>query len=280
MKKFLFSFFLSVAVIVAIGQVKDLTTTGGTPNVTLDPGATMPSLGAAPAVIWDNGPLINSIGTGAGGADESVLQSVTLSMNTLGFGFQTSAGNIIADDFVLSDPADISSILVYGYQTNSPTTSTINAVYLEIYDGEPGAGGNVVWGDMITNRMVSTAWTGIYRVSEITTGSSADRPIMECVCEVNTTLSAGTYWLAIQLDGSSSYSGPWCPPVTLTGQTTTGNSVQYVGDWYPTEDSGTSTGQGVPFVIMGNSIVPFNIYYVLAAFVLIGIGIVVKRRFF
>ncbi|MBN1925663.1 MAG: hypothetical protein JW798_07505 [Prolixibacteraceae bacterium] len=277
MKKLLFSVFFSFAILFAFGQSRDIAPSGGTPNVSLNPGATIPSLTASPAVIWDNGPLVNSPGTGSGGADESVLQT-SLSMNTLGFGFQTSAGNIMADDFVLSGPTDIATILVYGYQTGSSTTSTITDVYLEIYDGQPDAGGNVVWGDMLTNRMVSSDWSGIYRVADYNSGD-INRPIMECVCEVNATLNAGTYWLAVQMNGSLG-SGPWCPPVTVTGQTTTGNAVQYTGSWAPALDSGTGTGQGVPFVILASPAVPFNIYYILAAFVLIGVGIVVKRRFF
>ncbi|MEZ4642505.1 MAG: hypothetical protein R3E31_07155 [Chloroflexota bacterium] len=35
-------------------------------------------------ILYDNGTLVNSPGTGAGGADESVLQSTSLTMNTLG----------------------------------------------------------------------------------------------------------------------------------------------------------------------------------------------------
>ncbi|MCA9870115.1 MAG: hypothetical protein KC487_07020, partial [Anaerolineae bacterium] len=40
---------------------------------------------APDAVLWDNGPLVNGVGTGVGGADESILQSITLGMSTLGF---------------------------------------------------------------------------------------------------------------------------------------------------------------------------------------------------
>ena len=41
-------------------------------------------------LLYDNGPLVNSRGTGAGGADESVLQT-TLGMNTYGFECQSSS---------------------------------------------------------------------------------------------------------------------------------------------------------------------------------------------
>jgi len=52
-------------------------------------------------LLYDNGPLANSAGTGVGGQDESVLQTVTLEMNTLGFGHQVLNQNSMADDFTV-----------------------------------------------------------------------------------------------------------------------------------------------------------------------------------
>ena len=127
-------------------------------------GATVPELGpSAPltplgvdALLYDNGPLINSAGTGAGGADESVLQSVSLGLNILGFGHQLSAGNRIADDFTVAHAGgwDVSTITFYAYQTGSPTTSTLTGANLQIWDGDPSVGGSsVIWGDTATNVM-------------------------------------------------------------------------------------------------------------------------------
>ena len=216
----------------------------------------------AEALLHDNGPLVNSPGTGVGGADESVLQSVTLGMNTLGFGHQVSAGNRIADDFTVTDSAgwDVSTITFFAYQTGSPTTSTITAVNLQIWDGPPDAGGTVIWGDTATNVLATTIWSNIYRVSETTSGTSADRPIMANTVTVNTTLPAGTYWLDWQTDGTLS-SGPWAPPITINGQATTGNAIQWTssgGAWQQALDSGTVTQQGFPFVIDGE-VVPVEL---------------------
>lgn len=132
------------------------------------------------AVLYDNGPLVNSPGTGVGGADESVLQSVTLGMTTLGFGHQIINSNSMADDFVATEDWTIDEIIFYAYQTFSGTTSTINDYRVQIWDGDPSVGGSsVIWGDMTTNVLSSTSWSGIYRVSETTTGTNSDRPIME-----------------------------------------------------------------------------------------------------
>lgn len=277
MKKVFLIFALQAFALLVFAQTSDVSTTGGTPNITLTPLATKSAAIAPPSnEIFNNGPIVNSPGTGASGADESVLQTSTLGMGTFGFGFQTSDGNSVADDFTFTQSSDINQIKVFAYQTGSSTTSTITAVYLQIYDGQPGAGGNVIWGDLSTNRLASTTWSEVYRVQETTSGAT-DRPIMECVCDVNTTLPAGTYWLEIQVDGSSSLSGPWCPPVTITGSSTTGNAIQYTESWTSLVDIGP---QGVPFIITGFTAVPLHPGYFAGLFALLAVTIIVKRRFF
>ena len=123
----------------------------------------------------------------------------------------------MADDFTV--PAggwNISTITFYAYQTGSTTTSTINDVNLQIWDGPPGVG-SVVFGDTTTNRLAGSSWSNIYRVLD--TGlTDTTRPIMADVVTVNTILPAGTYWLDWQSGGTLA-SGPWAPPVTIVGQT-------------------------------------------------------------
>lgn len=209
------------------------------------------------AVLYDNGPYFNSPGTGFGGADESILQTVTFGMNTLGFGHQIANDNRVADDFVA--PAgqtwDISSITFFAYQTGSPTTSTINAVHFEIWDGVPGAS-TLLFGDMATNRLVSSAWTNCYRVSETTTGTATNRPIMANFCSPMGTLqlTEGQYWVAWQTGGTLT-SGPWAPPIAILGQPATGDGLQSIagGSYAPVTDSGNSAPQGFPFVIEGST---------------------------
>jgi len=108
----------------------------------------------------------------------------------------------------------------------------------------------VVWGDTTTNVLSSTTWSKHYRVTD-TTLTTTNRPIMTAVAAVNTILPAGTYWVDWQIGGTLA-SGPWVPPVTILGQTTTGNSLQYTTTgWAALTDSGTLTPQGLPFIIEG-----------------------------
>ena len=49
-------------------------------------------------LLYDNGPLVNQPGVGAGGADVSALHD---GLNTLGAGHALSAGFRVADDFTI-----------------------------------------------------------------------------------------------------------------------------------------------------------------------------------
>lgn len=204
-------------------------------------------------VLFDNGPLVNSPGTGAGGADESVLQ-VNLGMTTLGAGHQLAGDNRIADDFTIppGESWAIDEIVFFAYQTGSTTTSTIDDIRVRIWDGVPQApGSTIVFGDLTTNVLFNTAFSNVYRVTDTTPGET-NRPIMASQAAINTVLPAGTYYVD-WMTGGTLASGPWAPPITINGQTTTGNGLQSIAgaDYLPVVDGGSSTEQGFPFVIVG-----------------------------
>ena len=210
-------------------------------------------------ILYDNGPIANSFGTGAGGADESVLYTTTFGMGTIGFGHQAASFNRVADDFVNSNCLwQIDSIVFFGYQTGSTTTSTFTGVNFRIWDSIPDApGSSVVFGDTTTNRMTRTAWSGVYRITETTTGNS-QRPIMRNVCATpGLTLQAGTFWLDWSSTGSLA-SGPWAQPRVPLNTAITGNGRQRIGSvWNNLVDGGTNTpAQGLPFIIYGTIIQP------------------------
>ncbi|RLD50462.1 MAG: hypothetical protein DRJ05_19585, partial [Bacteroidetes bacterium] len=204
---------------------------------------------APESVLWDNGPLVTLPGGGSGGTDYSELQDATLGMGTYGTGFQISAGNSIADDFDVTGTWTVTSITFYGYQTGSGPPSTLNDVRFQVYDGDPSAGGSVIFGDLTTPVMISTEWTNIWRVLE--SGPSENRPIMEIVADASgLVLSAGTYWIEWQVGGTGT-SGPWAPPISIPGVSTTGNAIQHTASgWAAFIDVGP---QGMPFIIEGTA---------------------------
>ena len=202
--------------------------------------------GTHATVVYDNGPHINMPGT----PDLSLLESVTLGMTSLGGNISKNAGFSIADDFELVAQTEITSISVYAYQTGA-TGTTINAMYVTIWDGDPSGGGSVVWGDQTTNVFGSVENSGAYRVSE-TTMSDRTRLLQKVNANISgLTLDAGTYWVEYSLGGTAS-SGPWQPPVAILGESTTGDAIQKVSTgWQPWMDTGTNTPQGLPFQIEG-----------------------------
>jgi len=211
--------------------------------------------GRGNVVLFDNGPIVNSPGTGLAGADESVLQNVSLGMITFGTGHQPGANLRVADDFtIVGDDWEITTIELLAYQTGEPAPS-ITAVNLRIWDGPPAAmGSNVVFGDTTTNVLTAATAANILRVDENTTGMDGQRPVTRATVSINTTLGAGTYWLDWQATGTGG-SGPFVPHITLAGQDTTGNALQSTnnGSSYANlVDLGTFTSQGLPFVINGN----------------------------
>ncbi len=212
----------------------------------------------AQQVIYDNGPIFNSVGTGSGGANESVLLTTTFGMGTIGFGHQSTAFNRVADDIVISDCYwRIDSVVFFAYQTNSTTTSTMTAVNVRLWDSIPDelATSNIIFGDTTTNRLIGTSWSGVYRVTETTLGNTA-RPIMRNVVDFGgLLLSTGTYWLDWQSSGSLA-SGPWAPPIVYSDTNATGNARQRTSSiWANLVDGGTGTPpQGLPFIIYGEII--------------------------
>lgn len=215
----------------------------------------IPTFTLPEAVLWDNGPLITHPG-GCGGTDASRLQT-DLAMNTLGFGNQLSVGNRMADNFEVTDPDGwlIDQITFFSYQTGSPVDPPpITGVYYQIWDGSPDDPASIiVFGDLVTNRLVSSTFTSSERDSG-TTLCPNSRYIFANIADAGILLPPGVYWLDWTTDGSASYSGPWAPPVTILGQTTTGDGLQYTtssGAWGPANDSGTLTQQDLPFLIIG-----------------------------
>ncbi len=245
---------LSIASVYGQGnQAADIS--DGTPGIMVkDMNPSLP-IGPSDAVIlYDNGPVVTATGVGYNGDDVSQLQAISLGMTSFGWNINRALPYWIGDDFTVTDPGgwDVTGFSSLGYQTNSGTTSTFTGLYLIIFDGPPWGGGNIVFGDQVTNWLTSTGYTGIYRVLD-NNYTANNRPLMENYAAISVHLAPGNYWAIWSYDGSSSYSGPWIPPVTILGQSTTGNGIQSdinnPGSWVSVVDVGP---QGFPFKIYGD----------------------------
>ncbi|OIP51765.1 MAG: hypothetical protein COZ75_13210 [Flavobacteriaceae bacterium CG_4_8_14_3_um_filter_34_10] len=206
-------------------------------------------------IIYSNGPVFNTPGGGAGGADLSLLENLTVGNTTLGAGIQTLSANRMSDDWVVTETVEVTSIDFYAYQTGSTTTSTMTGVTLQIWDGIPNdPASQVIYGDDAISAMTGTTWSGIYRASETTPQDNA-RPIMtNTVATPGLILTPGTYWLDWDADGTLA-SGPWAPPIALLGPGPVGNAIQYIGTnaaWQDSIDGGSGNPLGFPFDVTGS----------------------------
>ena len=197
----------------------------------------------AQEVLFDNGSFVTHPGAGPGGSDYSFMESPLINY---GFGNQYATGQRLADDFtVTGDGWVIDSIVFFQYQTGSSTSTTMTGTNIQIWKTS-----EIVWGEPSTNRLYRSVWTGCYRGDDF---ASVQRPIMRNTCLTpDLKLHPGSYILDWQASGSLT-SGPWCVPVTISGQLATGDAQGYSeGKWsYLFGDSTEIYPQGLPFIIYG-----------------------------
>ncbi len=174
---------------------------------------------------------------------------------SFGPGINFQYGYMLADDFTLETDATITELEVYAYQSYSPTTSTMTGLYFQIFDGNPGNGGQVIWGDQTTNRMTGTNWTHCYRCGHSGSNPTNDeRPIMSVTASgLDIPLEAGTYYVAWGVTGSGEY-GPYGIPVTKRDEPATGDALHYDGNGWWRDlymDQNSNCPAGAAFLLKG-----------------------------
>jgi hypothetical protein len=112
-----------------------------------------------------------------------------------------------ADDFTVPAPGwRLNEASFYASRTgNSTGTDPFLNAYVQIWNGPPNQGtSSVIAGDLTTNRLVSSTFTGIYRIFSTVVGAGANpptapgttRPIWENkVAFPEVELAPGTYWI-------------------------------------------------------------------------------------
>jgi hypothetical protein len=213
------------------------------------------------SVLLNNGPFITCYACGSGGAAESWVQT-SIGLVGVGWSQRQSLGESLADDFTVPAPFSwtIDALIFYSCANDA---STVDGLYVRIWDGPPNAGGVVVWGDLTTNRLAGSAWAVAYRVGDWQTGQPL-YPIRENVATIGVTLDPGTYWVEWAAN-SSFLSGSYAPPVTILGQAATGNALAFAsGTWTPVIDPGAAAApQGMPFIAVGNTTGTAGTLYVI-----------------
>lgn len=192
--------------------------------------AALAAIGAGAVELYSNGTYVTGINTNGDPISESLAYGTGpggATNSTAGFNFDKDEQFAIADNFTVpgGQTWDLQSMKVYGYQTQAApggnTSSTITAVYVRIYSGDPRTGGTLVAGDTTTNRLISSNFSGAYRVFNGTGNPSfltnKQRPVMENLVDMSWVpdLPTGQYFVAVSTAGSL-LSGPWWVPTTET----------------------------------------------------------------
>ncbi len=196
--------------------------------------------------IFDNGPIVTDP---VGGYNGNALSMLSPPLSTLGLN-----GTIhTAEKFWLPDGGNylIDSIGFWAYQTGSGFVSNFTSVFLMIYDGDPSAGGQSIYGDSTVNGLLDTYFSGVMRASNSTPLDST-RPIMRVVGEfmTPTQLSGGqNYWLVWSfIAGGTAF----FPPITAPGIICSGDAIQRSNTtfaWTLGNGGGVGFPAGAPFQI-------------------------------
>ncbi|MBK8633822.1 MAG: DUF11 domain-containing protein [Saprospiraceae bacterium] len=179
-------------------------------------------------ILYDQSELINFAGQGAMGADVSATTG-----QLFGVFNDINSNLILADEFTVP-PGElwiVDSIIVFHYQTGSTLSSPINDIRLQVRQGSVPGSGSVVFGDLSTNRLANSYFSGIYRTRPIDL-VNVERPIMRSRVNTNVlSLSSGTY-VVEYLAGGTLASGPSSPlRTTSTTHIPTGNAFQFNMTW-------------------------------------------------
>ncbi len=171
--------------------------------------------GGSGKAYYVNGNIITGFGNGSAGANTSAIETGS---TIFGYLQNSVTPARLSDDYTV--PAGQSwspkTLRWLGYQTNAPTTGTLTGLFIQVWcGGSPMGGGAVCAGDLVTNRLASQAFTGVYRVTSTTLTSTA-RALIRLQADLSAFVplqAAGTYWLDVSASGSLA-SGPWAPITT------------------------------------------------------------------
>ncbi len=201
--------------------------------------ATLLAGSAGSAQIYDNGGLSTGPTTSSGVAAptgytwseaQSEAGNTTESNTTAGYSAIYNTANTVVyqlgDDFTVPEGEqwDIAQFEFFGYQTNFTGAGIpIDALRIQIFNGDPQFGGTPVAGNMTTN-VLNVAASGdamMYRIFNTTTPAPGTvqgltRKIYRFVGDLNVVLDPGTYWVVWQVHATND-GALFVPPVTVPG---------------------------------------------------------------
>lgn len=199
------------------------------------------------AQLWDQGDIVNVPGGHTNGGDLSQLENTPVVENIFGYGAQTTANNVMADDFTVGSGGWIVNKLTFwAYQTGATAPSITNVSWAI------GAAPTTT----LTNTAVTATFTNVYRVTSTDFSGTTRRLQKVEVTGLNINLSAGVHFLSFNFAGTLA-SGPWAPPLPTSNAVFGQNARQAIGNGAFNQvfvDAGATTGADLAFQIHGTEV--------------------------
>jgi len=200
------------------------------------------------------------------GAQWHELQRVspTESNGTLGLShtFVGTTDFALADDFTVpAGPSwNVTRLRIYALdQVTTSLTSPYTQIRVRIWNGVPGAGGTVIWGDMTTNVFAGTGFSGargIFNSLGVTGTPTPNLPIFYIDANVNATLAPGTYWVEWQVPNAAATFSPTSQVAGIRSLPSYNARQRNVATWTAVVDGGSPTSApDVPIEL------PFSLNY-------------------
>ena len=210
-----------------------------------------PAPGGCTPRLYDNGTFVTAPDGGFGGAP---ISAMTAPDTMLGFGSSSRLGMTVADDFEVRHAWTVSRLTFYAIGDDPGVTfSQITGVpSLSLWTGVPGGGGTRVAGPVVAS-MISTHWTGVYRV--FATAPTVDRhPIQQVTVQwpasFPTPLMPGTYWL--QWNELSLSQFVYTPTLVARSGDNARQNLS-ADDWHAAIDTGSLRSVDFPFGVCGTT---------------------------
>jgi hypothetical protein len=157
----------------------------------------------------------------------------------------------IADDFriPMGSPVFLDAISLPLYELGGPGELPFEGAFVRIWQGEPGAGGAPIAGDMVTNRLIATDFTEMYRVSPFDE-QSPQRALKEILVDLSwmPPLPPGQYYAELAARAQQPNLPAYAPTVPWASESDNalGYDVQ-TEQWMPIHDN--LSGRRVAFPI-------------------------------
>ncbi|HMS54958.1 MAG TPA: PEP-CTERM sorting domain-containing protein [Fimbriimonadaceae bacterium] len=228
---------------------------------------------------YSNGDLVTHAGVGAGGADVSAISADSrgprFGFNANGLG--TPPGPyFLADDVTPSATWRLDRFHAFAFSVGA-TSANIDRAYLCVFDGEPGAGGTIIFGSLQpginSNRFESNRFAvtsngrPLYRTANVTSSATnTQRRIQDVSIEIasEVILQPGrTYWFAWALGVSTNPSALLESPPLAGNRGGTANGKQFFANGSPL-NNGSNWGSAVlnPGNVEGTKVdFPFELEY-------------------